>query len=92
MKPIKGSASININKVTTAKELDNLFERFDDLMIQAYMDGTEIGIDVYIDLLSHEAVSIFTKQKIVMRAGETDKSKYFKAPKLFELIQNFLNK
>lgn len=61
-------------------------------MIQAYMDGTEIGIDVYIDLLSHEAVSIFTKQKIVMRAGETDKSKYFKAPKLFELIQNFLNK
>ena len=90
IKPIKGSASININRVTTKDELELLFARFDDLMIQAYMDGTEIGIDVYVDLLSQEPVSIFTKEKIVMRAGETDKSRSFKDPALFDLIEQFV--
>ena len=34
VKPIKGSASININKVTSKSEIEFLFERHDDLMIQ----------------------------------------------------------
>ena len=41
-------------------------------MIQEYLDGQEIGADVYIDMISGEVVSIFTKKKIKMRAGETE--------------------
>lgn len=31
-------------------------------MIQEYLDGQEIGADVYIDMISGEVVSIFTKK------------------------------
>lgn len=52
-------------------------------MIQEFLDGQEIGADVYIDMLSGEVVSIFTKRKIVMRAGETDKAVSFKDESYF---------
>ncbi|MEY8292025.1 ATP-grasp domain-containing protein [Carnobacteriaceae bacterium 52-44] len=91
VKPVKGSASININKVTTKEEVEVLFDQFDNLMIQEFIDGTEIGADVYIDMLTNEVTSIFTKEKILMRAGETDKSKSIKNEKLFNLIKKFVN-
>lgn len=91
VKPVKGSASIAISKVFDNETADLLFDHSDNLMIQEYLDGQEIGADCYIDLLSGELVSVFTKKKIVMRAGETDKSVSFKDEKLFELIKKFVN-
>lgn len=86
VKPVTGSASINISKVNSQEEIELLFSLYDDLIIQEYMDGQEIGADVYIDPISKKVVSIFTKEKIKMRAGETDKSRSFKDEKLFNLI------
>ena len=91
VKPVRGSASIAISKVFDNETVDLLFDHSDNLMIQEYLDGQEIGADCYIDLLSGELVSVFTKKKIVMRAGETDKSVSFKDKKLFELIKKFVN-
>ena len=91
VKPVRGSASIAISKVFDNETVDLLFDHSDNLMIQDYLDGQEIGADFYIDLLSGELVSVFTKKKIVMRAGETDKSVSFKDEKLFELIKKFVN-
>ena len=54
------------------------------------MNGQEIGADCYIDMISGELVSVFTKKKLVMRAGETDKAVSFKAEKLFNLIEKFV--
>lgn len=59
-------------------------------MIQEYLKGQEIGADCYIEMLSHELVSIFTKKKILMRAGETDKAVSFKEEKLFFKLKNLL--
>lgn len=92
VKPVRGSASLNINKVYSDRELETLFERYDDLMIQEFMKGQEYGADVYVDMLSGKCTSIFLKKKIRMRAGETDKSVSVKNPMLFELIQNFVEK
>lgn len=89
VKPYRGSASISISKVYDKKTVDLLFAHEDDLMIQEFLNGQEIGADVYIDLISGEVVSIFTKKKIKMRAGETDKAVSFKDPKLFEVIEKF---
>lgn len=86
VKPVRGSASLNISKVTCKKELDLLFELYDDLIIQEFLNGQEIGADVYVDPISKKVVSIFTKEKIKMRAGETDKARSFKDDKLFSLI------
>jgi len=89
VKPAKGSASISISKVYDKETVDLLFAHEDGLMIQEFLNGQEIGADVYIDLLSGEVVSIFTKKKLKMRAGETDKAVSFKDPKLFALIERF---
>lgn len=89
VKPYRGSASISISKIYDKEAIDFLFAHQDDLMIQEYLTGQEIGADVYIDLISGEVVSIFTKKKIKMRAGETDKAVSFKDTKLFSLIEKF---
>lgn len=90
VKPVRGSASIAISKVEDRETVDLLFAHNDNLMIQEYLKGQEIGADVYIDMISGEVVSIFTKKKLVMRAGETDKSVSFKDDRLFALIEQFV--
>ncbi len=90
VKPVKGSASININKVNSKEEVELLFELYDDLMIQEYMNGQEYGADVYIDMITGKCTSVFVKKKIKMRAGETDKSVSVKDEKLFAILQNFV--
>lgn len=95
VKPQCGSASIAISKVCDIETLELLFNHMkenEQLMIQEFLNGQEIGADVYIDIISGEIVSIFTKKKIVMRAGETDKAVSFKDEKLFDLITLFVKK
>lgn len=89
VKPVCGSASIAISKVYDKETIDLLFSHSDNLMIQEFLNGQEIGADCYIDMVSGEVVSIFSKKKLVMRAGETDKSVSFKDDRLFELIKKF---
>lgn len=89
VKPYRGSASISVSKVYDKETIELLFAHEKDLMIQELLNGQEIGADVYIDLISGEVVSIFTKKKIKMRAGETDKAVSFKDPMLFDLIEKF---
>ncbi len=90
VKPICGSASISISKVYDMETLELLFSHQKDLLIQEYLDGQEIGADVYIDMISGEVVSVFTKKKLKMRAGETDKAVSFRDPALFGLIEEFV--
>lgn len=87
VKPITGSASININKATSEDQVEYLFKKTNNLMIQENMDGIEYGIDAYIDLISAKPVAIFAKEKIKMRAGETDKSVSVKDEKIFNLVK-----
>ena len=90
VKPYKGSASINISKAYDQETVNLLFSHSDNLMIQEFLNGQEIGADVYVDMISGNVVSIFTKKKLKMRAGETDKAVSFKDPVLFELIEKFV--
>lgn len=92
VKPVSGSASININIAESTEEVEFLYKRFNDLIIQELMYGKELGIDVYIDMISGEPVSIFAKEKIAMRAGETDKSISIKDDNLFTLIIRLVKK
>ncbi|MCI2253110.1 ATP-grasp domain-containing protein [Domibacillus sp. PGB-M46] len=92
VKPVTGSASINISKVNSKEEIELLFSRFNNLMIQEFMQGAEYGADVYVDMISGKPIAIFIKEKIKMRAGETDKSVSIKDKQLSELIINFVKK
>ena len=90
VKPVRGSASLSISKVYDRDTVELLFAHTDGLMIQEFLNGQEIGADVYIDMISGQVVSIFTKKKLLMRAGETDKAISFKDEKLFDLIRRFV--
>lgn len=89
VKPVCGSASIAISKVYDRETIELLFQHNEGLMIQEYLEGQEIGADCYIDMISGKLVSVFTKKKLVMRAGETDKAESFIDPKLNELLGSF---
>lgn len=91
VKPTRGSASIAISKVYDKETVELLFAHDEGLMIQEFLNGQEIGADVYIDMISGEIISIFTKKKLKMRAGETDKAVSFKDEKLFDLIKKFVS-
>lgn len=91
VKPVKGSASIAVSKVQNREMLDALLRNADaELMIQEYLQGQEIGVDCYIDIISKEVISIFCKKKLAMRAGETDKAVSFKCESLFRLVKQFV--
>lgn len=91
VKPMKGSASIQIAKAEDMETAAFLFSHGgQQMIIQEYMTGQEIGADVYIDLISQKVVSIFTKKKLVMRAGETDKAISFIDEALFAQIEQFV--
>lgn len=90
VKPMKGSASLQIARAEDKATVELLYTHGEQMMIQEYMTGQEIGVDCYIDLISGEVVSIFAKKKLVMRAGETDKAISFTDEKLFEQVERFV--
>lgn len=89
VKPRKGSGSSGIEVVDSIERLQYICQNAPDVLIQEYMRGQEIGADIFVDLLRGEVVSIFTKKKLKMRAGETDKSVSFKDERLFRLLADF---
>jgi len=92
VKPVRGSGSTGAQKISNLNLLQSVFNSQKDLIIQNYIEGQEYSIDVYIDSHSEEVISIFTKKKISMRAGESDKSLSFKDEKLFTLVEDVVKK
>jgi len=92
IKPQKGSASLNINKAKNIEQAKVIFKSSEDMIIQEFLNGQELGVDVYVDMISKEVVSIFIKEKTVMRAGETDKGKSIKSEALFKIIEDLVTK
>lgn len=92
IKPRKGSASLNINIARNIEEAKIIFNSSKNMIIQEFLKGQELGVDVYVDMISKKVVSIFIKGKIAMRAGETDKSRSIKSEKLFKLIDYLATK
>ena len=91
-KPVNGSGSLHIEKIENDKQLVSYCSKYPGYVIQEYMEGYEIGVDVYVDLISGQPVHLFMKRKLKMRAGETDKSVSFKNDALQALILDFAEK
>ncbi|MDN7241576.1 ATP-grasp domain-containing protein [Planococcus sp. N028] len=73
-KPLTGSASLGIATIHDECEFKNFRESPMLRVYQPFFKDKEFGVDAYIDLLTGELVNLFIKEKISMRAGETDKS------------------
>ena len=100
MKPRWGSGSIGLESIANMEELDVyynlLFKKIKNtilatasvgdeyILIQEKLTGNEFGLDVMNDLNGkHVAVSV--KQKLAMRAGETDKAVTVDVPEIEEI-------
>lgn len=73
VKPRFGSASAHISYCHDMDQLRRAYESCPQPFVQEHIDGTEYGFDLFGDQL-HQPVSVFCKQKLAMRAGETDKA------------------
>ena len=87
VKPRTGSGSVGARKVQDAETLKALCEADPSLIIQRLMDG-DLDADVYIDTISHKAVSAFSKRKLETKIGGASKTISFKDEKLFDFIQS----
>ncbi len=87
VKPRKGSGSVGARKIADLGCLKKAVQEDDSLIIQEYMNCTDLDADVYIDTISHQAVSAFSKRKLETRIGGASKTVSFKDEKLFEFIR-----
>lgn len=87
VKPRTGSGSVGARKVQNMDDLVVAFEADPTLIAQEYMDGIDLDADIYVDTLSHQVVSAFSKKKISTTIGGANKTISFKDQKLFDLIQ-----
>ncbi|MBQ2885164.1 MAG: ATP-grasp domain-containing protein [Alphaproteobacteria bacterium] len=100
MKPRWGSGSIGLESIADMEELDIYYNLLmkkikktilasasvgdEYIMIQEKLTGSEFGLDIMNDLNgNHVAVSV--KQKLAMRAGETDKAVTMNLPEVREM-------
>lgn len=90
IKPNTGSGSVGIKRIETLEELKVELEGKDGFIIQELMSGTEYDADIYVDMISGELVSAFTKEKLSTRIGGADKTISFKDERLFEVIEKFV--
>lgn len=87
VKPRQGSGSRGLHYVTSRQDLHSVLENADEpMLIQAWIEGRELGADLYFDFFSGNLVEYFIKQKLKMRAGETDKSVSFYDEKAEKLL------
>ncbi|KIE17650.1 hypothetical protein DS62_01630 [Smithella sp. SC_K08D17] len=85
-----GSASSGALKINSMAGLKAALIENGDLLIQDFIDGVEFGIDIYVDLISREVVSVFIKRKFYMRSGETDKAVSIINPAIANLVVEFV--
>lgn len=88
VKPRYGAGSVGTMMVKSKKLLEALYENSEDeLIIQPFIQGKEYGVDVYIDFISSDMKAVFCKEKLRMRAGETEKSKSVKIQQIEDLVK-----
>lgn len=86
VKPRTGSGSVGARKVHDADTLKALCQADPSLIIQRLMTG-DLDADVYIDTISHRAVSAFSKRKLETKIGGASKTVSFKDEALVAFIQ-----
>lgn len=87
LKPRYGAGSVSTFRVSSRKLLETLIQEIkEEFVVQPFIKGKEFGVDVYVDMVSHEVISCFCKEKLRMRAGETEKSLSVIHPEIEKLV------
>ncbi|PSL31680.1 carbamoyl-phosphate synthase large subunit [Planomicrobium soli] len=90
-KPVTGSASLGITTIKDEYEFENYRESSIQMVYQPFFKDKEFGVDVYVDMVTGELVDLFIKEKISMRAGETDKSISIHNKEIENIVRDFVS-
>lgn len=83
-KAILGSGSVGLEIIRdfdTLKDVD-----FDTFFLQDFIEGREVGMDIF-NSYEGDFLSAHFREKMAMRAGETDKARSFNDPALYEMAK-----
>ncbi len=86
IKPRVGRGAVDSFQVRSARELAFFVEYVRDPVVQEYLDGPEFTIDVLCDL-SGRPVSIVPRQRVVIRAGVSDRGRTVRDSRLLRLAE-----
>ncbi|WP_309478802.1 ATP-grasp domain-containing protein [Brevibacillus agri] len=90
-KPRKGSASLGLVRMEKEAELAAFTHKKDELIVQPFLQAEEYGVDGYADLFTGELTTLFTRKKMRMRAGETDRSLAIRDERLTSLVTSLVS-
>ena len=87
VKPRTGSGSVGARIVSSLDELKMAIDLDSELIIQENVSGDDVDADVYVDTVSHELVSAFTKRKLGKTIGGANKTVSFKDEAFFAALR-----
>lgn len=91
VKPRTGSGSVGARKVEDMKTLEKAMIEDSSLIIQELMsDALDIDADIYVDTISNQAVSLFSKKKLETKIGGASKTVSFKDDNLNQFASDVL--
>ena len=91
VKPRRGSGSVGARRIDDVVGLEVAFDQDSSLIAQELMDGVDLDADVYVDTVSHKAVSVFAKKKISTTIGGANKTISFKDERLFRFVEDIVS-
>ena len=87
IKPRFGRGSVGAHTITNARELTFFLQYVANPIVQDYLDGPEFTIDMLCDF-SGRPLSIVPRERILVRAGVSDRGRTTKEPRLMELAES----
>lgn len=91
VKPRRGSGSVGARKVEDMEKLKKSMLEDSSLIIQELMsDALDIDADIYVDTISNQAVSLFSKKKLETKIGGASKTVSFKDDELNQFASEAL--
>lgn len=91
VKPRTGSGSVGARKIEEMDSLKKVMKEDPTLIIQEFMgDALDVDADIYVDTISNQAVSLFSKKKLETKIGGASKTVSFKDDKLNQFVEDAL--
>lgn len=91
VKPRRGSGSVGARRVEDMETLEKAMIEDPSLIIQELMsDALDIDADIYVDAISNQAVSLFSKKKLETKIGGASKTISFKDDRLNQFASEAL--
>jgi len=87
VKPVAGEKSRGVRKCINLQEVSLSMSLQDDLIVQQYLEGPQYDIDVYVDIMSGEMVSVFAKENLSMLNGVSNKAVSVIDKKIFSVAE-----